>query len=79
MSSFARYRPLLVIGSICLLLMHIALIGIAFYLTIEREQGTNRNRYFRGQMDKYTRVDLGSSYLPSDVFAAFLFAQFVFL
>jgi len=62
------------------LLIHIALIGIAFYnTTIEGEQGTNRNRYFRGQMDKYTRVDLGSSYLPSDVFAAFLFAQFVFL
>jgi dTDP-4-amino-4,6-dideoxygalactose transaminase len=41
-----------------------------------REKGTNRNRFFRGQVDKYTWVDLGSSYLPSDVLAAFLFAQF---
>jgi len=40
------------------------------------EKGTNRNRFFRGQVDKYTWVDLGSSYLPSDVLAAFLFAQF---
>ena len=40
-----------------------------------REKGTNRNRFFRGQIDKYTWVDLGSSYLPSDVLAAFLFAQ----
>jgi dTDP-4-amino-4,6-dideoxygalactose transaminase len=43
---------------------------------IIREKGTNRNRFFRGQVDKYTWVDLGSSYLPSDVLAAFLFAQF---
>ena len=43
---------------------------------IIREKGTNRNRFFRGQIDKYTWVDLGSSYLPSDVLAAFLFAQF---
>jgi dTDP-4-amino-4,6-dideoxygalactose transaminase len=42
---------------------------------IIREKGTNRNRFFRGQVDKYTWVDLGSSYLPSDVLAAFLFAQ----
>jgi dTDP-4-amino-4,6-dideoxygalactose transaminase len=41
-----------------------------------REKGTNRNRFFRGQVDRYTWVDLGSSYLPSDVLAAFLFAQF---
>jgi dTDP-4-amino-4,6-dideoxygalactose transaminase len=41
-----------------------------------REKGTDRNRFFRGQVDKYTWVDLGSSYLPSDVLAAFLFAQF---
>src|SRR4029077_19439616 len=41
-----------------------------------REKGTNRKRFFRGQVDKYTWVDLGSSYLPSDVLAAFLFAQF---
>ena len=42
---------------------------------IIREKGTNRNRFFRGQVDKYTWVDLGSSYLPSDVLAAFLYAQ----
>jgi dTDP-4-amino-4,6-dideoxygalactose transaminase len=40
-----------------------------------REKGTNRNRFFRGQVDKYTWVDLGSSYLPSDLLAAFLYAQ----
>ncbi len=43
---------------------------------IIREKGTNRNRFFRGQVDKYTWVDVGSSYLPSDVLAAFLFGQF---
>ena len=42
---------------------------------IIREKGTNRSRFFRGQVDKYTWVDLGSSYLPSDMLAAFLFAQ----
>lgn len=42
---------------------------------ILREKGTNRSRYFRGQVDKYTWVDLGSSYLPSDVLAAYLYAQ----
>ncbi len=42
---------------------------------IVREKGTNRSRYFRGQVDKYTWVDIGSSYLPSDMLAAFLFAQ----
>ena len=41
-----------------------------------REKGTNRNRFFRGEVDKYTWVDLGSSYLPSDLLAAFLLAQF---
>jgi dTDP-4-amino-4,6-dideoxygalactose transaminase len=43
---------------------------------ILREKGTNRSRFFRGQVDKYTWVDIGSSYLPSDILAAFLFAQF---
>lgn len=43
---------------------------------IIREKGTNRSRFFRGQVDKYTWVDLGSSYLPSDILAAFLYAQF---
>src|SRR6185437_8628989 len=42
---------------------------------ILREKGTNRNQFFRGQVDKYTWVDLGSSYLPSDLLAAFLLAQ----
>lgn len=42
---------------------------------IIREKGTNRSRFFRGQVDKYTWVDVGSSYLISDVLAAFLFAQ----
>jgi dTDP-4-amino-4,6-dideoxygalactose transaminase len=40
-----------------------------------RDKGTNRSRFFRGQVDKYTWVDLGSSFLPSDILAAFLFAQ----
>ncbi|MGB6867764.1 MAG: DegT/DnrJ/EryC1/StrS family aminotransferase [Candidatus Aminicenantaceae bacterium] len=43
---------------------------------ILREKGTNRSQFFRGEVDKYTWVDLGSSYLPSDILAAFLFAQF---
>jgi dTDP-4-amino-4,6-dideoxygalactose transaminase len=43
---------------------------------IIREKGTNRSRFFRGQVDKYTWVDLGSSYLPSDLLAAYLYAQF---
>src|SRR4029453_4785429 len=42
---------------------------------IIREKGTNRNRFFRGLVDKYTWVDVGSSYLPSEVLAAFLVAQ----
>ncbi len=42
---------------------------------ILREKGTNRSRFFRGEVDKYTWVDLGSSYLPSDMLAAFLYAQ----
>ena len=42
---------------------------------IVREKGTNRSRFFRGQVDKYTWVDVGSSYLPSDVLAAYLLAQ----
>lgn len=42
---------------------------------IIREKGTNRSRFFRGQVDKYTWVDIGSSYVVSDVLAAFLFAQ----
>ncbi len=43
---------------------------------ILREKGTNRSQVFRGQTDKYSWMDLGSSYLPSDLLAAFLLAQF---
>ncbi|WP_242109651.1 dTDP-4-amino-4,6-dideoxygalactose transaminase [Luteimonas aquatica] len=42
---------------------------------IVREKGTNRSRFFRGQVDKYTWVELGSSFLPGEVTAAFLAAQ----
>lgn len=42
---------------------------------IIREKGTNRTKFFRGQIDKYSWVDVGSSYLPSDLLAAILFAQ----
>ena len=42
---------------------------------IIREKGTNRSQFFRGQVDKYTWVDTGSSYLPGEVIAAFLWAQ----
>ena len=42
---------------------------------IIREKGTNRSAFFRGEVDKYSWVDIGSSFLPSDIIAAFLFAQ----
>jgi dTDP-4-amino-4,6-dideoxygalactose transaminase len=42
---------------------------------IIREKGTNRSKFLRGQVDKYTWVDIGSSYLPSELNAAFLYAQ----
>jgi dTDP-4-amino-4,6-dideoxygalactose transaminase len=42
---------------------------------IIREKGTNRSQFFRGEIDKYGWVDIGSSFLPSDIIAAFLFAQ----
>ena len=42
---------------------------------IIREKGTNRSRFFRGQVDKYTWVDIGSSYLPGELIASFLAAQ----
>lgn len=42
---------------------------------VVREKGTNRAKFFRGQIDKYTWVDKGSSYLPSDMNAAYLYAQ----
>ena len=42
---------------------------------IIQEKGTNRSKFFRGQVNKYTWVDVGSSYIPSDILAAFLYAQ----
>ena len=42
---------------------------------IIREKGTNRSKFFRGQVDKYTWVDIGSSFLPGELIAAFLWAQ----
>jgi dTDP-4-amino-4,6-dideoxygalactose transaminase len=42
---------------------------------IIREKGTDRSRFFRGQVDKYSWVDLGSSYLPSEIIAAVLYSQ----
>ena len=42
---------------------------------ILREKGTNRSRFYRGQVDKYTWVDIGSSFLPSELNAAYLWAQ----
>jgi dTDP-4-amino-4,6-dideoxygalactose transaminase len=49
--------------------------GFAERAEIIREKGTNRSQFFRGQIDKYTWVDIGSSYLPGEVIAAFLWAQ----
>lgn len=49
--------------------------GLAERAEIIREKGTNRSKFFRGQVDKYTWVDVGSSYLPSELVAAFLWAQ----
>ncbi|HVW01502.1 MAG TPA: dTDP-4-amino-4,6-dideoxygalactose transaminase [Planctomycetaceae bacterium] len=49
--------------------------GLIERAEIIREKGTNRSRFFRGEVDKYTWVDLGSSHLPSDMLAAYLFAQ----
>jgi dTDP-4-amino-4,6-dideoxygalactose transaminase len=43
---------------------------------IIREKGTDRSKFVRGEVDKYTWVDIGSSYLPGEIIAAFLFAQF---
>jgi dTDP-4-amino-4,6-dideoxygalactose transaminase len=42
---------------------------------IVREKGTNRSKFYRGEVDKYGWVDIGSSFLPSDIIAAFLYAQ----
>ena len=43
---------------------------------IVREKGTDRSRFFRGEVDKYTWQDIGSSYCPGEIISAFLFAQF---
>ena len=55
------------------------LINTPHYLAraeIIREKGTNRSQFFRGEIDKYTWIDLGSSYLPNEITAAFLWSQF---
>jgi dTDP-4-amino-4,6-dideoxygalactose transaminase len=49
--------------------------GLVERAEIIREKGTNRSQFFRGQVDKYTWVDIGSSYLPGEILAAFLWAQ----
>jgi dTDP-4-amino-4,6-dideoxygalactose transaminase len=49
--------------------------GLVQRAEIIREKGTNRSQFFRGEVDKYTWVDVGSSYLPSELTAAFLWAQ----
>jgi dTDP-4-amino-4,6-dideoxygalactose transaminase len=49
--------------------------GLVERAEIVREKGTNRSQFFRGMVDKYTWVDVGSSYLPADLLAAFLLAQ----
>jgi dTDP-4-amino-4,6-dideoxygalactose transaminase len=49
--------------------------SLSEHAEIIREKGTNRSKFFRGQVDKYTWVDMGSSYLPSELNAAFLLAQ----
>ncbi len=48
---------------------------LALRAEIIREKGTNRSQFFRGQIDKYTWCDIGSSYLPGELIAAFLWAQ----
>lgn len=49
--------------------------GFELRAEIIREKGTNRSAFFRGEVDKYGWVDIGSSFLPSDIIAAFLYAQ----
>lgn len=49
--------------------------GLIERAEILREKGTNRSKFFRGQVDKYSWVDIGSSYLPSDILSAYLLAQ----
>jgi dTDP-4-amino-4,6-dideoxygalactose transaminase len=49
--------------------------GLVARAEVLRDKGTNRRRFLRGEVDKYTWLDVGSSYVPSDMLAAFLFAQ----
>src|SRR5262249_53242999 len=49
--------------------------GLLERAEILRDKGTNRKQFFRGQVDKYTWVDIGSSYVPSEICSAFLYAQ----
>lgn len=49
--------------------------GLAARAEVIREKGTNRSQFFRGQIDKYTWCDIGSSFLPGELVAAFLWAQ----
>lgn len=87
--SFYRDRPLGSIGHLAAFSFHetkniisgeggMLVINDERFLTraeIIREKGTNRSQFFRGEVDKYGWVDIGSSFLPSDIVAAFLFAQ----
>jgi len=88
---FGRYkgRPLGALGTMATLSFHetknvtcgeggALVLNDRAYLSraeIIREKGTERSRFFRGEVDKYTWVDVGSSYLPSEMLAAFLCAQ----
>ncbi|MGO7258831.1 DegT/DnrJ/EryC1/StrS family aminotransferase, partial [Rhizobium brockwellii] len=49
--------------------------ALAVRAEIIREKGTDRGRFFRGEVDKYTWQEVGSSFLPGELIAAFLFAQ----
>lgn len=87
--SFYKSRPLGTIGDLGCLSFHetkniisgeggALLINNEKYIEraeIIREKGTNRSQFFRGEKDKYTWVDIGSSFLPSDMIAAFLYSQ----
>jgi dTDP-4-amino-4,6-dideoxygalactose transaminase len=87
--SFYKGRPLGTIGHLAAFSFHETknvvsgeggMLGINSKSLIERaeilrEKGTDRSRFFRGEVDKYGWVDVGSSFLPSDMIAAFLFAQ----
>lgn len=87
--SFHRGRPLGSLGTLAAFSFHetkniicgeggLLVINEPYYdlrAEIIREKGTNRSSFFRGEVDKYGWVDIGSSFLPSDMLAAFLYAQ----